>query len=75
MHGGNPLPARPSTLIAVISRRQHGTIAFSVSTSIGLNTPVVDNIQPDEDNVVRWYTNYESLAGYRIPGSARRFCA
>ena len=26
-----------------------------------------NNIQPDADNVVRWYSNYESLAGYRIP--------
>ncbi|HTP39904.1 MAG TPA: CHASE2 domain-containing protein [Steroidobacteraceae bacterium] len=25
------------------------------------------NIHPDADNVVRWYDNYESLAGYRIP--------
>lgn len=32
------------------------------STRMGTN-----NIQPDEDNVVRWYNNYEPLAGYRIP--------
>lgn len=32
------------------------------STRMGTN-----NIQPDQDNVVRWYNNYEPLAGYRIP--------
>jgi len=32
------------------------------STRIGTN-----NIYPDDDNVVRWYPNYESLSGYRIP--------
>jgi len=32
------------------------------STRMGTN-----NIQPDADNVVRWYSNYEALAGYRIP--------
>jgi len=25
------------------------------------------NISPDADNVVRWYSSFESLAGYRIP--------
>jgi adenylate cyclase len=25
------------------------------------------NIDPDEDNVVRWYSSFETLAGYRIP--------
>jgi adenylate cyclase len=25
------------------------------------------NIYPDEDNVVRWYSSFETLAGYRIP--------
>ena len=32
------------------------------STRAGTN-----NVYPDEDNVVRWYPNYETLAGYRIP--------
>ncbi len=32
------------------------------STRTGTN-----NINPDSDNVVRWYWNYETLAGYRIP--------
>ena len=32
------------------------------STRSGTN-----NIYPDEDNVVRWYPNFETLAGYRIP--------
>jgi len=32
------------------------------STRIGTN-----NIYPDDDNVVRWYPNYESFSGYRIP--------
>ncbi len=25
------------------------------------------NVYPDEDNIVRWYPNYELLGGYRIP--------
>jgi adenylate cyclase len=25
------------------------------------------NVYPDADNVVRWYANYEAVAGYRIP--------
>jgi CHASE2 domain-containing sensor protein len=32
------------------------------SARIGTN-----NIYPDDDNVIRWYPNYERLAGYRIP--------
>ena len=32
------------------------------SARIGTN-----NIYPDADNVVRWYTSFESLGGYRIP--------
>jgi adenylate cyclase len=32
------------------------------SARIGTN-----NIYPDEDNVVRWYDSFETLAGYRIP--------
>ena len=37
------------------------------STRLGTN-----NIQPDVDNIVRWYGNFESLAGYRIPSLAYR---
>lgn len=32
------------------------------TTRVGTN-----NIKPDEDNVVRWYPNFEEVAGYRIP--------
>lgn len=32
------------------------------SARVGTN-----NIYPDKDNVVRWYPNFEVLAGYRIP--------
>jgi adenylate cyclase len=31
-----------------------------------------NNILPDVDNVVRWYGNFEVLAGYRIPSLAYR---
>lgn len=31
-----------------------------------------NNMQPDDDNVVRWYRNFESLAGYRIPSMPYR---
>jgi CHASE2 domain-containing sensor protein len=27
----------------------------------------ITNIVPDQDNVVRWYVNFETLGGYRIP--------
>ena len=27
----------------------------------------ITNIVPDPDNVVRWYVNYETIGGYRIP--------
>lgn len=27
----------------------------------------ITNIVPDQDNVVRWYINFETLGGYRIP--------
>jgi CHASE2 domain-containing sensor protein len=27
----------------------------------------ITNIVPDSDNVVRWYVNYETIGGYRIP--------
>jgi len=37
------------------------------STRLGTN-----NIQPDQDNIVRWYGNFESLAGFRIPSLAYR---
>jgi adenylate cyclase len=30
------------------------------------------NIYPDEDNVVRWYSSFETLAGYRIPSMPYR---
>jgi CHASE2 domain-containing sensor protein len=32
------------------------------STRVGIT-----NIEPDQDNVVRWYVNFEDLGGYRIP--------
>jgi hypothetical protein len=32
------------------------------STRAGTN-----NVYPDDDNVVRWYPNFEALGGYRIP--------
>ena len=37
------------------------------TTRLGTN-----NIQPDADNIVRWYGNFEALAGYRVPSLAYR---
>jgi CHASE2 domain-containing sensor protein len=62
--------AQPDPAVPAAQRDSQHTVALlppyfkSIydSTRTGTN-----NITPDEDNVVRWYPNYEAIAGYRIP--------
>lgn len=62
--------AQPDTNLPAAKIEGRRTIAMMTpyfksiydSTRIGTN-----NIFPDADNVVRWYSSFESFAGYRIP--------
>jgi CHASE2 domain-containing sensor protein len=59
--------ARDPAAVSADDRRTVAVIApyfksIYDSTRVGTN-----NIYPDRDNVVRWHSNYEILAGYRIP--------
>ena len=62
--------AQPDPKASGIALDAHRTLAImtpyfkSIYESARVGT---SNIYPDSDNIVRWYSSYEMLAGYRIP--------